>query len=100
LREPTADGAGDLKKQSHPLEKASVGQAIIYTLSSMRFWYIAVGVASLHVVMEFDKYLPLFLYKSLSIEPGTAAQAAALYPLSQLISLIPAGIIYDRLTPM
>ena len=100
LRDPSAAGVLDEKKQSHPLEKATVWQAILYALSSMRFWYIALGVASLHVVMEFDKYLPLFLYKSLNIEPGPAAQAAALYPLSQLISLIPAGIIYDKLTPV
>jgi sugar phosphate permease len=92
VREETAE------KRPHPLEKATPGQAVANVLSNDRFWAIVVAVAALHVVMEFDKYLPLYLHKSLAVAPGPAAQAAALYPLSQLIALACAGFFYDRLS--
>lgn len=94
------DDDGPKKKQSHPLDKATVCQAIFHALSSMRFWYITLGVASLHAVMELDKYMPLYLHKSLNMDPGPAAQAASLYPLSQLISLVLASMYYDKLNPV
>jgi hypothetical protein len=68
-------------------------------VTSRRFAAIAAAVAALHVVMEFDKYIPLYLHKSLHLPPGLAAQGAALYPLSQLLALGAAGLGYDRLTP-
>lgn len=86
-------------KKPHPLQKASVSQAIFLSLSSPRFWCIAAAVGALNMVMEFDKYLPLYLHRSLQLQTGTAAQAAAVFPCSQLLSLIWAGIYYDRLTP-
>ena len=68
-------------------------------VTSPRFAAVAAAVAALHVVMEFDKYIPLYLHKSLRFPPGLAAQGAALYPLSQLLALGGAGLGYDRLTP-
>ena len=50
-------------------------------------------------MQEFDKYVPLYLHKSLGLAPGLAAQGAALYPFSQLLALGLAGLGYDRLTP-
>jgi len=64
-----------------------------------RFTSMAVAIAALHIVMEFDKYIPLYLHRSLDLSPGLAAQGAALYPLSQLVALGIAGIGYDRLSP-
>ena len=91
---------GERDKKLYPLEKVNLSQALWQTVLTERFACIALGVASLHVVMEFDKYLPLYLHKSLKISPGLAAQAAALYPLSQLLSLAIAGYHYDRLTSL
>ncbi len=64
---------------------------------SPRFISIAVAIAALHTVMEFDKYIPLYLHRSLHLSPGLAAQGAALYPFSQLLALGIAGVGYDRL---
>ena len=64
-----------------------------------RFTSMAVAIAALHIVMEFDKYIPLYLHRSLDLSPGLAAQGAALYPFSQLVALGIAGIGYDRLSP-
>jgi hypothetical protein len=60
---------------------------------------MAIAIAALHIVMEFDKYIPLYLHRSLDLSPGLAAQGAALYPFSQLLALGIAGIGYDRLSP-
>lgn len=68
-------------------------------VTSPRFAAVAAAVAALHVVMEFDKYVPLYLNKSLGFPPGLAAQGASLYPLAQLLALGAAGFGYDRLTP-
>lgn len=64
-----------------------------------RFRSMALAIAALHIVMEFDKYIPLYLHRSLGLSPGLAAQGAALYPLSQLLALGLAGVAYDRLKP-
>lgn len=95
-----AEEAGEKGRRLPVLDKASLSQALWQTLMTQRFWCIAIGMASLHVVMEFDKYLPLYIHKSLNISPGMAAQAAALYPLSQLVALAVAGLGYDRLSPV
>jgi len=63
-----------------------------------RFMSMAIAIATLHIVMEFDKYIPLYLHRSLDLSPGLAAQGAALYPFSQLLALGIAGIGYDRLS--
>ena len=95
---PEHDGNNNKPSQRSPV----VGHSNVLwnTVNSERFWCIALGVAALHVIMEFDKYIPLYLHKSLHLSPGLAAQGAALYPLSQLIALALAGYAYERLTAL
>lgn len=86
--------SGTTDPSSPPLSYLQIKMIVF----SPRFFSLTLAIAALHIVMEFDKYIPLYLHKSLHLPPGLAAQGAALYPFSQLLALGLAGVTYDRLT--
>lgn len=98
--EEGGDGGGNKTRRQIPIEHATPTQALLQSVLTPRFATVTLGVAAMHVVMEFDKYMPLYIHRALHRDAGQAAEASALYPFSQLLALAIAGAGYDRLSPV
>ena len=85
-------------KKNHPLDNASLREALISFLKSPRFWLISISIMSLTILMGFQSFLPLYLKEIYNLSPGKAGIASSVFPLGSMFSVLIGGFIFDKLT--
>ncbi|HEB27135.1 MAG TPA: MFS transporter, partial [Porticoccus sp.] len=84
--------------KEHPLNESETLAAVIFFVTSSRFWLISLGVSSLAVLFEFQVFIPIYLSQSFALMPAQAGMASAAFPMGCLIAVFSGGFIYDKLS--
>ena len=97
---PSVDGDDDSDnpQNSHHLDKATLGQALISFIKSSRFWLICISIMCLTILMAFQNFLPIYLKEVFRLSSGKAGIASSVFPLGSMFSVIIGGFIFDKLT--
>ena len=97
---PSVDGDdnSDNPKNKHHLDNATLGEALICFIKSIRFWLICVSIMSLTILMSFQNFLPLYLKEVFNLSPGKAGIASSVFPLGSMFSVLIGGFVFDKLT--
>ncbi|MBI2386551.1 MAG: MFS transporter [Elusimicrobia bacterium] len=95
---PPPAAAEDGKAVAHPLDGASLKDALVYFARSGRVWLMCVSIMCTTVLMEVIGFLPLYLKETLAISPAQAATASSVFPAGCLAALLAGGWAYDRVS--
>jgi len=97
---PSVDGDDDSDnpQNSHHLDNATLGQALISFIKSSRFWLICISIMCLTILMAFQNFLPIYLKEVFRLSSGKAGIASSVFPLGSMFSVIIGGFIFDKLT--
>ena len=96
--EAVALSDGDNQKRRHPLDEATLAEALLSFVRSPRVWLICVSIMCLTVLMEFQSFLPIYLKETFGLTPGDAAIKSSAFPIGCLISVLAGGFIFDLLS--
>jgi len=89
---------GDKRKRPHPLDNATLAEALLSFARSPRVWLICVSSMCLTVLMEFQSFIPIYLKETFGLTAGIAAITSSAFPIGCLISVLPGGLIFDLLS--
>ena len=97
---PSVDGDDDSNnpRNSHHLDDATLGEALISFIKSSRFWLICTSIMCLTILMTFQNFLPIYLKEIFHLSSGKAGIASSVFPLGSMFSIILGGFIFDKLT--
>ena len=97
---PSIDGDDDSNnpRNSHHLDDATLGEALISFIKSSRFWLICTSIMCLTILMTFQNFLPIYLKEIFHLSSGKAGIASSVFPLGSMFSIILGGFIFDKLT--
>ena len=95
---PPPAPAADAPAGPHPLDEASLKEALVYFARSARVWLMCVSLMCTTVLMEVIGFLPLYLKETLGISPAQAATASSVFPAGCLAALIAGGYVYDKVS--
>jgi sugar phosphate permease len=93
---PSSDG--DDPTQSHHLDHASLGEALLDFAKSPRVWLIYASIMCLAVLMEFQSFIGIYLQETFRLKPGIAVMTSSAFPIGCLISVLLGGFVFDVLT--
>ena len=85
-------------KSPHPLDNASLGEALINFLQSPRFWLICISIMCLTILMAFQGFIPIYLKEVFNLSSGKAGIASSVFPMGSMFSIVIGGFIFDNLT--
>ena len=86
------------QERPHPLDNATLAEALLSFAGSPRVWLICVSVMCLAVLMEFQSFIPIYLKETFGLTTGVAAITSAAFPIGCLISVLAGGFIFDLLS--
>jgi OPA family sugar phosphate sensor protein UhpC-like MFS transporter len=97
---PSVDGDDDSNdpRNSHHLDDATLGEALISFIKSSRFWLICTSIMCLTILMTFQNFLPIYLKEIFHLSSGKAGIASSVFPLGSMFSVLLGGFIFDKLT--
>ncbi len=96
--EPLAKENNLFKDQGNAARPTSLRDLLVPFVTSLSFWLVCTMNLGLTVIREtFNFWTPTYLTEFLSMEPGAAARASALFPLFGGISVIASGMLSDSL---
>ncbi len=95
---PSSDG--DDPTQSHHLDHASLGEALLDFAKSPRVWLICASLMCLAVLMEFQSFIGIYLKETFHLQPGIAVMTSSVFPIGCLMSVLLGGFVFDVLTKM
>ena len=93
---PSSDG--DDQKRPHPLDDATLAEALLSFVRSPRVWLICVSIMCLTVLMEFQSFIPIYLKETFGLSAGIAAITSSAFPIGCLISVLAGGFVFDLLS--
>ena len=96
--EVVASSDGDNHKRPHPLDDATVAEALLSFVRSPRVWLICVSIMCLAVLMEFQSFIPIYLKETFGLTAGIAAMTSSAFPIGCLVSVLAGGLIFDLLS--
>jgi len=96
--EVVASSDGDNHKRPHPLDDATVAEALLSFVRSPRVWLICVSIMCLAVLMEFQSFIPIYLKESFGLTAGIAAITSSAFPIGCLVSVLAGGLMFDLLS--
>lgn len=83
---------------AHPLDGTTLGQACLAFVRSTRVWLICVSLGCLCILVDFLTFLPVYLFKTLSIPENQASMYSTSFLAGMFCALVVAGAFYDRFT--
>ena len=86
------------QKRPHPLDDATLSQALVSFARSPRVWLIGISVMCLTVLMEFQSFIPIYLRETFGLTTGIAAITSSAFPIGCLISVLAGGVVFDLLS--
>ena len=86
------------QKRPHPLDDATLSQALVSFARSPRVWLICIIVMCLTVLMEFQSFIPIYLQETFGLTTGIAAITSSAFPIGCLISVLAGGFVFDLLS--
>ena len=86
------------QKRPHPLDDATLSQALVSFARSPRVWLICISVMCLTVLMEFQSFIPIYLQETFGLTTGIAAITSSAFPVGCLISVLAGGFVFDLLS--
>ena len=86
------------QKRPHPLDGATLAEALLSFVRSPRVWLICVSIMCLAVLMEFQSFIPIYLHETFGLTAGIAAITSSAFPIGCLISVLAGGFIFDLLS--
>ena len=93
---------GDLQQgprlRPHPLDNATLVEALLSFIRSPRVWLICASIMCLTVLMEFQSFIPIYLKETFGLTSGIAAITSSAFPVGCLISVLAGGFVFDGLT--
>ena len=97
---PSVDGDDDSNnpRNTHHLDDATLGEALISFIKSSRFWLICTSIMCLTILMTFQNFLPIYLKEIFRLSSGKAGIASSAFPLGSMFSVLLGGFIFDKLT--
>ncbi len=93
-----ASNDGDNQKRPHPLDDATLAEALLSFVRSPRVWLICVSIMCLTVLMEFQSFIPIYLKETFGLTAGIAAITSSAFPIGCLISVLAGGFVFDLLS--
>ena len=96
--ETVASSDGDNQKRPHPLDDATLAEALRRFVRSPRVWLICMSIMSLAILMEFQSFIPIYLKETFGLTAGIAAITSSAFPIGCLVSVLAGGFIFDRLS--
>jgi sugar phosphate permease len=93
-----ASSDGDNQKRPHPLDDATLAEALLSFVRSPRVWLICVSIMCLTVLMEFQSFIPIYLKETFGLTAGIAAITSSAFPIGCLISVLAGGFVFDLLS--
>ena len=96
--EVVASSHGADQKRPHPLDDATLSQALASFARSPRVWLIGISVMCLTVLMEFQSFIPIYLRETFGLTTGIAAITSSAFPIGCLISVLAGGVVFDLLS--
>ena len=96
--EAVASSDGDNQKRPHPLDDATLAEALRRFVRSPRVWLICMSIMSLAILMEFQSFIPIYLKETFGLTAGIAAITSSAFPIGCLVSVLAGGFIFDRLS--
>jgi sugar phosphate permease len=97
-QEVAASANVDNPQEPHPLDDASLAEALLSFLKSPRVWLICVSVMCLAILMEFQSFIPIYLKETFGLTAGIAAITSSAFPIGSLISVLLGGFVFDALS--
>ncbi len=82
----------------HPLDDATLAEALLSFIRSPRVWLICASIMCLTVLMEFQSFIPIYLKETFGLTAGIAAITSSAFPIGCLISVLAGGFVFDALT--
>jgi OPA family glycerol-3-phosphate transporter-like MFS transporter len=96
--EPRAKEDNLYRDQGNAVRPNNLRDLLLPFFTSLSFWLVCLMNLGLTIIREtFNFWTPTYLTEFLSMAPGTAAQASALFPLFGGISVIASGMLSDKL---
>lgn len=96
--EALVSSVGDLQHRPHPLDEATLAEALLSFIRSPRVWLICASIMCLTVLMEFQSFIPIYLKERFGLTSGVAAITSSAFPAGCLISVLAGGFVFDTLT--
>ncbi len=96
--EAVASGDGHNQATPHPLDEATLAEALLRFARSPRVWLICMSIMSLTVLMEFQSFIPIYLKETFSLTAGIAAIISSAFPIGCLMSVLVGGLVFDLLS--
>ncbi len=96
--EALVSSVGDLQHRPHPLDEATLAEALFSFIRSPRVWLICASIMCLTVLMEFQSFIPIYLKETFGLTSGIAAITSSAFPVGCLISVVSGGFVFDTLT--
>ncbi len=93
-----ASSDGDSRKRPHPLDDATLAEALLSFVRSPRVWLICISIMCLTVLMEFQSFIPIYLKETFGLTAGIAAITSSAFPIGCLISVLAGGFVFDALS--
>ena len=96
--EVAASSDGDDRQKPHHLDESTLVESLLSFARSPRVWLICASIMCLTVLMEFQSFIPIYLYETFGLTAGIAAITSSAFPIGCLISVLAGGFIFDALT--